>query len=133
IARIVERGVSTNKTIIYTKGKADVTRSLGKLQFLRGFLERAMQTYEEACKLAQSLGNELIESKALLGLGDIHSNKGQTLQANNYFFEAQTRLEAQPADPVYRITTAEILVHKARLAVLMGQLDEAASYLATAY
>jgi tetratricopeptide (TPR) repeat protein len=92
-----------------------------------------MQTFEEATKLAHLLSNELVESKALLGLGDIYSKKGQMLQARNYYYDAQKRLEEQLPDPVYSIITAETLIRRARLAVFTGRLDEATSCLTSAH
>ena len=129
---MVERALRTYKAIAYRIGQAEATINLGELQLLRGFIERATQTYEEAIQLAQSLSNEFIENKALVGLGILHSKRGELLRAGNYLYEAQTRVETQLSDPVYSAIAAEIHVGKAKLAMLTGQLNEAASSLANA-
>jgi tetratricopeptide (TPR) repeat protein len=123
----------TYKAIAYLIGQAEVTLSLGNLQVLRGSLDRAIQTYEEASKLGQSLSNALVKSNALLGLGTIQGNKGQTVKARNSLNEAQKILENHPSDPAYSITALEIMVRKAQIALFTGQLDEAAKSLAMAY
>jgi tetratricopeptide (TPR) repeat protein len=63
---------------------------------------------------------------------DIHSKKGQMLQARNYYYDAQKRLEEQLPDPIYSIVTVETLARRARLAVFTGRLDEATSCLTSA-
>ena len=72
---MVERALRTYKAIAYRIGQAEATIDLGELQLLRGFIERALQTFEEAIQIAHSLRNEFIGNKALLGLGIVHSKK----------------------------------------------------------
>ena len=57
----MERALRTYKAISYRLGQAETILGLGDIQRLRGFLSTAVQSYEDARKLASRTQNDRVE------------------------------------------------------------------------
>src|SRR6202165_4118784 len=124
----MERALRTYKAIAYRIGQAEASAGLGEVQRRRGFLSTALQTFDEARTLAHKIENERVESRVLLGIGDIYRQQGRTAQADEFYRNAQRRMQGIHD----AISVAEAQLRLALLAVFAGRLDEANSYLTTA-
>ena len=88
---------------------------MGEIQRRRGFLERAQQTFDEGRTQAHLLHDTRLESRALLGIGDVLHQQGQIVQAKAAYEDAETRVTSGFGSAT---VVAEAEVRLARVAIL---------------
>jgi len=128
---LVERATRTYQAIAVRIGLAEATVSLGDLQLRRGLLDRAIQTFHESRNLAHKLNNVQVESRALLGLGNVFSRQGQHGQARSAYDHARERGITLGTKTAAELL-AQVEVYLARLAIFSGDMQEAEARIAAA-
>src|SRR5258708_13220161 len=69
---LMERALRTYRAIAYRIGQAEAAAGLGEIQFLRGFLDRSAQTFQDVRKLAPPPQHVIVAHNHLLYL--VHFN-----------------------------------------------------------
>jgi len=129
---LMEQAISIYKTLGFQRGQAQATVGLGEIQRRRGCLNEAIYTFQQGREEAHRLGMSMVESRALLGLGESYRELGQFGQAKRLYLEAKACAEhpgnQDDQGAIRRIAEAEIRL--ASLATLTSDLDEAEVHVA---
>src|ERR1700682_4123744 len=127
----MERALRTYQSVAFRLGTVEATVGLAEIQLRLGSLDRALTNFNEARSQARRFNNIYSEARALLGVGDVYRQQGQSSQARNAYNDAIERAQQLDAFASARLL-ARVHVNLARLAISTGDLKEAEHYLVLA-
>jgi tetratricopeptide (TPR) repeat protein len=130
---LMEQAIRLYTTLSFQRGLAKALVGLGEIQRRRGFLSEAIRAFQQGREKAHRLGMGIVESRALLGLGDSYRELRQLELAKQMYLEARVRAAhpgTQSTQGAIRYI-AEAELRLTSLAMLAGNLDEAATHLDT--
>jgi tetratricopeptide (TPR) repeat protein len=128
---LMERALRTYQSVAFRLGTIEALVGLGEIQLWLGSLDRALTNFNEGRSQARRFHNIHSELRALLGVGDVYRQQGQSSQARNAYNDAIERSQELDAFAGARLL-ARVHVNQARLAINTGDLKEAERYLALA-
>ena len=89
----MEEAIRLYKQHVFQRGLANALVGLGEIQRRRGLLADAIHAFLQGREKARQWGISLVESRALVGLGDMYRELGQPELAKRMYLAARACLE----------------------------------------